>query len=106
MKCRDNVIPEVPIYPASTLVNASDTADSQNPYVGEIEQEYESVDTSEQVLLFYKEIAECRQMEIGDNTMMVCSAQPNDYLFYQVNIREGYDVTYFTLYFRWQCGLE
>ncbi|MBI5959781.1 MAG: hypothetical protein HY866_13660 [Chloroflexi bacterium] len=103
--CRDDLLPKVPIYPASTLVSNYDSENT--PKYGTSRQIYQTADTPEDVAKFYDKFQACWGLTYKESDgSMICDGQPggDHRMTYIVKIRQQETGTIYSLDIVWHCG--
>jgi hypothetical protein len=96
---RENSVPEIPIYPSSTLLKESTILDS--PSESMMSYEYEVVDSPESVAKFYMDVTVCSDIN-QENARQICRGQAEPFGIYYVYINfENADLTIYTIEVNW-----
>lgn len=104
-ECRDDLLPKVPVYPASTLVSNYDS--ESRPEFGTLRRVYQTSDTPEGVAEFYDKFETCFGLTHKEpDGSMVCDGRPkgDNRMSYIVRISQQEDRTVYSLDVVWHCG--
>ncbi len=104
-ECRDDLLPKVPIYPASTLISNYDS--ESTPKYGTLRQTYQTSDTPEDVAKFYDEFQTCFGLTHKEpDGSIVCDGYAGGgyRMNYIVRISKQELGTVYSLNIVWNCG--
>jgi hypothetical protein len=103
--CRDDLLPKVPVYPASTLVSSYDS--ESRPQYGDLRKVYQTLNPPEDVAKFYDKFETCLGLTYKEpDGSMVCTGHPggDDRMSYVVKISQQEAGTVYSLDIVWHCG--